>query len=226
MPSLFIYFQPFLFQSPSHVCITAPPPQACPLFPEPDHWSQPLRAWRGGSLCNRLLGFSPRGCSSFCQGPTRLLSILPAWDLGSWGDAQAEEGRRSAQVPPACSKRCLHAELRDRALGLICSGKAFLVHVGPEPKHAVWRKHLIKTWEPQTVYLFLQKGGDRMPLESASKMDHKVVRPGVKQLEEAKGMACLGQGAEGGLSAFLLPPTPWLSYPGLTHPLVWGGASR
>lgn len=41
-----------------------------------------------------------------------------------------------------------------------------------------------------------------MSLESASEMDRKAGRP-----EEAKGPACLGQGAEGGLSAFLLPPT-------------------
>jgi hypothetical protein len=31
------------------------------------------------------------------------------------------------------------------------------VHMGAAPKHAAWRKCLIKTWEPPSVYLFSPK---------------------------------------------------------------------
>lgn len=66
---------------------------------------------------------------------SRIPSSLGPGELGR--PPGREEEQRSTQVPPACAQRCLYAELWDRALRFGCLGKAFVVHVGTEPKHAV-----------------------------------------------------------------------------------------
>lgn len=79
------------------------------------------------------------------------------------------------------------------------------MHMGAAPKHAVWRKCLIKTWEPPSVYLFSPKGGQRVSLEIALKADSKVSRPsqGIKGNSLAKEVEYRSS-----LFAAPLPPAP------------------
>lgn len=94
----------------------------------------------GGSACHWLMGcpllllllLILSGASEASQYP----SSLGPGELG-----ETLRQRRGAAVnagaSPDCAKRGLYAEPCDRALGFGCLGKAFLVHVGTEPKHAV-----------------------------------------------------------------------------------------